>query len=114
MEKARFRAGPYPHSEQDLRAFWPAVCVDADKLDALVQVDPWFSEGHLWLSPEVEARKDPVNHICNMQNIPLQVSQHTQTPGGFSVGRSCVVLVAACCDGLRDIMRMTRAEHLPS
>lgn len=100
---------PEPYDRDEVYEFWTAVGVGADTVHALVELNPWYAGGRLWVAACWETREDLQEVLTGIWIYLLRLRKFTESRW-CTAGPSCRALLGCLAVGLEHLVSSARKD----
>ncbi len=104
-----FRDDPGEQNEDALRQFWVALGAEVEGLEWLVDLDPWWEEGRLWVGAKWRGQADVEEKVSN-NLIYVFLFRRFAASRWCTQGPSCRSMVGSLAVGLEALVRHIRMD----
>lgn len=102
----------YDTSSDDVEAveaFWHTLGVGEDKLPLVVELNPKWEDGRLWVSDTFQDREDATDKISGLLLYVFKWKKFVESRW-CTIAPSCRALLCSLCCGLEGLVAVTRAQ----
>ena len=108
MELLQYR--DVPLNPDEVQCFWSALGVESSRLSDLIALDPWFSDGVLWVNPvQATPGQDPLEQVTGCLFYLFHFVPFTESRF-LGVGKSSRQLLAASAVGLQALVSRVQSD----
>ena len=98
------------HQDPDkVMSFWRAVGIEADMLERVCEISPWFADGFLWVSAHLAEDEDAIAKVTFVLVYMCQWRRFCDSRW-VTIGPSCRPLLWCLCIGLEQWVSLTRSD----
>jgi hypothetical protein len=96
---------------EEVLAFWRCMGIGADMLEAVAEVNPWWSaaDGHLWVNGRLADDSEATEKVSHILLYLFKWRKFTESRW-ITIGPACRSLLWGLCVGLERLVAMTRAD----
>jgi hypothetical protein len=107
LQEANIGFDHEPYDRDQVYEFWVALGVGGDVVDIFVDLNPWFSEGRLWVSGQWEGHPQLEERLAKVIVYLLKLKRFTESRW-CTIGPSCRALVGCLSVGLELLVAVAR------
>ena len=97
------------HNFDEVAEFWQTTGIEADMIELVVDVNPWWRNGALWVSGQLEGKPDVLEKVAAVVVYMFKWRKFSDTRW-CTIGTSCRDLLRSLCVGLEQLAAITRAD----
>ena len=97
------------HDSDDINSFWSAVGVSGEWLEVVVDLNPWFADGRLWVAAKWNGHGKLDENLSRSLLYLFKFRQYTDSRW-CTIGASCRVLVSCLAVGLESLIAFVRDD----
>jgi hypothetical protein len=98
-----------PYNMGDVMEFWQALGVEADMLQEIAEVNPWWVQGQLHVNANLQRRTNMMEKVSAVVLYMFRWRKFVDTRF-CAIGPSMRAVLCSLCVGLQQLVQMTRAD----